>query len=148
MITFTPASLFAEILAVCAGISCIATAIGWVIKVIKVARAPSQKVDERLTALEKTIEDYHFHIYSISLMPSIRFTYLHKPMVRLYSGLDAGVCLFWENNPKSENSSNTVIPAFNLTPLGLQVGRTWYGMLEVNFWSDAIVKAGVGYRFN
>ena len=97
---------------------------------------------------EKTIEDYHFHIYSISLTPSIRFTYLHKPMVRLYSGLDAGVCLFWENNPKSENPYNTLIPAFNLTPLGLQVGRTWYGMLEFNFWSDAIVKAGVGYRFN
>ena len=50
VITFTPASLFAGILAVCAGISCIAAAIGWVIKVIK--------VDERLTALEKTIEEY------------------------------------------------------------------------------------------
>jgi hypothetical protein len=97
---------------------------------------------------EKTMEDYRFYVSCLSVMPSIRFTYLHKPMVRLYSGLDAGVCLIWENNPKSENPYNTLIPAFNLTPLGLQVGKTWYGMLEVNFWSDAIVKAGVGYRFN
>ena len=58
VITFTPASLFAGILAVCAGISCIAAAIGWVIKGIQAAKAPAKKVDERLTALEKTTEEY------------------------------------------------------------------------------------------
>jgi len=97
---------------------------------------------------EHSIEDYHYYVSFLSLMPSVRFTYLHKPVVRLYSGLDAGVCMAWSNNPKAENNSQTLIPAFNITPIGLQVGRSWYGMVEVNFWSDAIVKAGVGYRFN
>jgi len=58
VITFTPASLMAGILAVCAGISCIAAAIGWVIKGIQAAKAPAKKVDERLTALEEAIEDH------------------------------------------------------------------------------------------
>lgn len=58
MITFTPASLFAGILAICAGISCIAGAIGWVIKGINAARQPAKKVDDRLTAVEKAVEQH------------------------------------------------------------------------------------------
>lgn len=58
VITFTPAQLFAGILAVCAGISCIAAAIGWVVKGIQAAKAPAKKFDERLTAIEKTLGDH------------------------------------------------------------------------------------------
>lgn len=58
VISFTPAQLFAGILAVCAGISCIAAAIGWVIKAIQAAKAPAKKVDDRLNAIEKALADY------------------------------------------------------------------------------------------
>lgn len=53
LITFTPASLIAWFLAVCAGISCIAAAVGWVIKWVQAAKAPGKKVNARLEALEK-----------------------------------------------------------------------------------------------
>lgn len=56
--TFTPASLIAGFLAICAGISCIAGAVGWVIKVIRAARAPSKSLEARIIAIEKTIEEY------------------------------------------------------------------------------------------
>jgi len=58
VITFTPASLMAGILAVCAGISCIAAAIGWIIKGINAAKVPAKKVDERLSGVEKAIEQH------------------------------------------------------------------------------------------
>lgn len=58
VISFTPAQLFAGILAVCAGISCIAAAIGWVVKGIQAAKAPAKKVDDRLKALEKITADH------------------------------------------------------------------------------------------
>ena len=99
------------------------------------------------TDKEKTMEDYRFYTPSVALMPSIRFTYLHKPYVRLYSGLELGACYLWEQNPKVEHPVSQWIFAFNVTPLGLQAGRKWYGMLETNIWTDAIVKIGVGYRF-
>lgn len=59
VITFTPASLMAGILAVCAGISCIAAAVGWVIKGINAAKRPREEIEKRLEACEKTIEDHN-----------------------------------------------------------------------------------------
>lgn len=58
VITFTPASLVAGILAVCAGISCVAAAIGWIIKGIQAAKAPARKTEERLKALERAVAEY------------------------------------------------------------------------------------------
>ena len=49
----TPTQIFAAILGVCAGISTIGAAVGWVIKCVKAARAPGQKINDRLTALEQ-----------------------------------------------------------------------------------------------
>ena len=57
-ITFTPATLIGGFLAFCAGLSCIAGAAGWVIKMLRAAKAPAKRVDERLGALESTVEDY------------------------------------------------------------------------------------------
>jgi hypothetical protein len=51
-ITFTPAQLIAWVLAVCAGIACIATAANWIAKAWRAARAPDQKQNDRLKKLE------------------------------------------------------------------------------------------------
>ncbi len=57
-ITFTPATLIGGFLALCAGLSCIAGAASWVIKMLRAAKAPAKRVDERLESLENTVEDY------------------------------------------------------------------------------------------
>ncbi len=57
-ITVTPSMLISGFIAFCAGLSCIAGAIGWVVKMIHAAKAPAKRVDERLEALENTVEDY------------------------------------------------------------------------------------------
>lgn len=58
VITFTPASLFAGILAVCAGISCIAAAVGWVAKCIQAAKKPRKDIEDRIEKCEKTLLEY------------------------------------------------------------------------------------------
>ncbi len=52
VISFTPAQLFAAILGICAGVSCIAGAISWIVKGVKAAKKPGQRINERLDALE------------------------------------------------------------------------------------------------
>ena len=56
-ISITPA----QIVAIAAGFSAICVAVGWVIKIIKAAQAPTRALEERVTALEavtKTYEGY------------------------------------------------------------------------------------------
>lgn len=58
MSALTPGQIFASILGVCAGISTIGAAVGWIIKCIKAAKAPAKRINDRLTALETLAEDH------------------------------------------------------------------------------------------
>lgn len=44
-----------QVLAVCAGISCIAGAVTWIIKLIKQMKAPSKAMNGRIEAVEKEL---------------------------------------------------------------------------------------------
>lgn len=88
----------------------------------------------------------------ISLMPSVRFTYLNRPWVRLYSGADLGCGYFLRTPTKLDpNPENTIYKrlyfAYNVVPIGIEVGRKFYGLLETNIGYDSFVKAGIGFRF-
>ncbi len=93
------------------------------------------------------------HYALVSLMPSVRFTYLNRPMVRLYSGLDLGCAYLWSDLPSSKESeeggakNNNFLFAFNVTAFGVNVGKKFYGLFELNAGFDAIVKVGIGARF-
>ncbi len=91
----------------------------------------------------------------ISIMPSVRFSWLNKKYITLYSGLSLG-CTFvtgkeyWPDLPKD----NIVYDPFDfgfcgqLTAVGIQGGKNWYGFAEVGFGHQGFVKAGFGYKFN
>ncbi|MCQ2285418.1 MAG: hypothetical protein MJZ76_00905 [Bacteroidales bacterium] len=87
----------------------------------------------------------------LSLMPSVRFTYLNRPWVRLYSGIDIGCSYFWDNkqnkNDDADNKGNRCLFALNVTPFGVNVGKKFFGMFEVNLGYDSFLKAGIGARF-
>ena len=88
-------------------------------------------------------------------MPSVHFTYLNRPWVRLYSGLDVGCAYFWSgstsDNAKEDGNDgkkdNNFAFAFNVTAFGVNVGKKFYGLFELNAGYDAIVKVGIGARF-
>ena len=95
------------------------------------------------------------HDILFAVMPSVRFTYLNRPWVRLYSGLDVGCGFMFSTTSATEskegnddnNRNYNVLPAFNVTVLGVNVGKKFYGLFELNAGYDAIVKAGIGARF-
>lgn len=106
------------------------------------------------TTTQHVADQYSMAI--VTLMPSVRFTYLNRPWVRLYSGIELGCGYLFDSRDfssssakkgdDSEKSSNFLF-AFNVTPIGLEVGKSFFGLLETNLGYDALVKVGVGYRF-
>ena len=89
----------------------------------------------------------------VNLMPSVRFTYLNRSWVRLYSGIDLG-CGYLASDSRSGKSSDSddssgsnFLFAFNVTAFGVNVGKGFYGLFELNAGYDAIVKVGIGARF-
>lgn len=96
----------------------------------------------------KTAVDYRYYTSSLSFMPSVRFIYVNRSIVKLYSGVDVGICYMWDSDISAENRFRQVFFAFDIIPIGLIVGKKWYGMVETNFGADAYLKIGVGYRFD
>ena len=91
------------------------------------------------------------HLYCISLMPSVRFSWLNTKYITLYSGLSAG-CLVTTGSRFSptENAAyeeTNVHLAGQLTAVGIQGGKNWYGFAEVGVGVQGFVKAGFGYKF-
>lgn len=101
--------------------------------------------------LSVTIKDQSKMAF-ITLMPSVRFTYLNRPWVRLYSGVDVG-CSYYLNKDVNhltkadEDKDNNFLFAFNVTAFGVNVGKKFFGMFEANFGYDSFLKAGIGVRF-
>ena len=67
--------------------------------------------------------------YDLSLMPCVRFTWLHTPWVRLYSGLGGGMLYAFDNS-----GGKDFVPVFDVNPVGIQLGKTrWCGSLDLGF---------------
>lgn len=64
--------------------------------------------------------------FDLTLLPTARFFWMDKPMVRLYSGLGAGLLMAFDNARHFE-----LAPAVNLNFLSVQIGKgPWCGTVE------------------
>lgn len=89
----------------------------------------------------------HYNTSTLSIMPSVQFSYLNRKYVKLYSGLDLGVAFIFDDNKQNSSVSSTLF-AFNLTVLGVRVGNDRiFGVVETNIGMDALIKGGFGVRF-
>lgn len=90
----------------------------------------------------------HNFTHSYAILPSIQFNYINEEYIRLYSGLDLGVCLYQTYNSSLDKPHLLqTLASFNLTLVGIKFGKDVYGLAEANIGSDALIKAGVGMRF-
>lgn len=65
--------------------------------------------------------------YDLSILPTVRLNCLNTDWVRLYGGFAAGLLMAFDNAKNME-----LAPAFNITVLGVQVGKgPWSGSLEL-----------------
>ena len=81
---------------------------------------------------------------ALMFVPTYRLYYMSKDMVRLYGSVSLGLIAYF-------NNSNRSMPAdavFELSPVGVEVGRDWYGFLELGAGSVYVgFSFGAGYRF-
>jgi hypothetical protein len=96
-------------------------------------------------------KEHHFLI-----MPSLRFSYLNRPHLTLYSGLSVGLYIKYGREYTDDDcliqpitiDHNRVFSTFQLTAFGLKAGaKHWFGSFELGAGIKGFANLGVGYEF-
>lgn len=80
-------------------------------------------------------------------MPVVNFTWLNKGIVKLYSGVGVGFDFISEKETGWEDRKLTVDAGFQLTFVGVAVGRRLFGFSEFGMGNHGFFSVGMGYRF-
>ncbi|MCX6245172.1 MAG: hypothetical protein NTU98_10765 [Bacteroidetes bacterium] len=80
---------------------------------------------------------------------TVQLTYINKPFIRLYSRLGVGISIdaYTGVSPIYKSTEILKRPAFQVTLIGLRVGRAFGGFAEFGYGFTGIVSAGLSYRF-
>lgn len=105
-------------------------------------------------------QDPRGHFYNLTMMPTVRFTYLHHPNVNLYSGLGVGITINGGTELNQAGKSTEAGAAINLTVLGLSANYKryfaaveWGGLYALRnsdviyMASSRMFNASIGVRF-
>ena len=85
---------------------------------------------------------------AFSFLPYARFTYLNRPVVKLYSAVGLGIGAGYRKFDNNGWEETLVYPAFQFTPIGIMVGRRVYGLFELGAGTVYVgCRAGIGVRF-
>ncbi|MDR1542859.1 MAG: hypothetical protein LBS50_00320 [Prevotellaceae bacterium] len=82
-----------------------------------------------------------------SLAPSVRFSYLNKPNVTLYSGLSVGWGLVREQSYLQQTHEYRLGIFFQATAFGFSVGKKFFFGGEIGIGYKGLYSLNVGYRF-
>jgi len=77
-----------------------------------------------------------------SLAPSVRFSYLNKPLVTLYSGVSLGWGLL-----VNQNQDNRLSFFYHATLFGFSVGKKFFVGGEIGLGYRGLYSINAGYRF-
>ncbi len=92
--------------------------------------------------------------HSFFITPTLRFAWLNKEWVRMYSSVGLGMGLLIRNEEYSHYGSNVERnfqwgPSIQLTGFGITFGKTLFGFSEVgSIGTLGIFTVGVGYRIS
>lgn len=85
------------------------------------------------------------------LMPMVRFNYLNRPLIRLYSQVGVGISYMHEKKYVNGNRyiASGCGTAAQVTLLGVSVGKKLFGFAELlGTGVQGSVVVGIGYKFN
>lgn len=83
-----------------------------------------------------------YNIYTVSLLFNIRFEWLRRDFIQLYSGVGAGLAARFEYN------NGIIVPMVDYTGFGMSIGRAFHGYIEFGGGISGWMRVGLGYRFN
>ena len=83
---------------------------------------------------------------NITIMPTVRFAWLRRGIVQLYSGVGLGLAIGYNENLNYNETLANV--AYDVTFIGLSVGRDLFGYIDISAGNRGVISAGIGYRFN
>ncbi len=85
--------------------------------------------------------------HAITVMPAVRFTWLNRRWVRMYSSLGLGATFVFGHRDHNTDSFRERHVAFQFTPVGISVGRSLFGFAEIGAGAQGCLMMGVGYKF-
>lgn len=85
---------------------------------------------------DKKVEN--LNSYAGGVMPTVRFVYLYREKVQLYSAVSLGVCF----------NEDEVLPWGDLTLFGCSFGKKLFGFVELGAGFGGWGRVGIGYHFN
>ena len=110
---------------------------------------------DRLT--DKRIKGQSIHNTYFDLMADLRFSYLNRKHVTLYSELSGGLMIYnykakqvVEHKGELPVTSNYTLfaGAVHITMLGVKAGaKGWFGNVELGAGFKGLISAGFGYEF-
>ncbi|RYU93821.1 hypothetical protein [Emticicia agri] len=79
-----------------------------------------------------------------SIIPRVDYYWLNNPVFRLYSGIGAGAS--FASQKYENNSDSRVVFAFNVAPIGFELGNAIALFGETSFGYNGILNAGIRLR--
>ncbi len=80
----------------------------------------------------------------LTTMAHVRFSWMNRPLVRMYSQLSAGAAYSMEGDYEYPYEHIS----FQISPVGISVGKAVYGYAELGFGTAFVgCNLGIGYRF-
>ncbi|MDE7078101.1 MAG: hypothetical protein K2O55_05965 [Alistipes sp.] len=85
--------------------------------------------------------------HAFTVMPVVRFTWVNSNWVRMYSTLGLGATVSGGRFDYDSERFRNGFLAFQLTPIGISVGRSFFGFAELGLGAQGVFMMGVGYKF-
>lgn len=84
---------------------------------------------------------YRDNSYVASAILNIRFDYLRREYVQLYSAIGAGLAARFKYN------DGILTPMYDFTLFGISIGKDFYGFGEIGGGTSGALRLGFGWRF-
>lgn len=83
------------------------------------------------------------------VLPTAKYSYVKRGIIDFYGTVASGAILAngSDKTDQAKTTTNDVIFAFQVNPLGLRIGKDWGGFLEAGYGFKGIVALGASYRF-
>lgn len=79
--------------------------------------------------------------YALGLILNVRFEYMRREYVQMYSAVGLGLAARFEYN------RGIMTPMYDFTYFGIVVGKGFYGFAEIGAGLSGCARAGIGFRF-